>query len=266
MTTPAAPRDPAVRTATLAGGGAFTWSDEGSGPTIVAVHGLPGSTRDYRWLGAALPDTVRFVRLDMPGFGGTPRESGAAEDIDARGAFVAAALEALGIERCVLVGHSMGGPVALSAAVQARRRVHALGLLASVGLRPHVLLRRFVGRHAFARAVDSPVVRAPALATLKVLFRAAGFPPRTTAQEIAQTMRCISAVDFAVQARNTGRLEVPTLHAWARDDEFIEPAVLEEHAAALPAGPRLTFERGGHNIQKSHAVELAEALVALARA
>ena len=54
---------------------------------------------------------------------------------------------------------------------------------------------------------------------------------------------------------------VPTLTAWAEDDPFIEKAVLEEHAALLPPGPRLSWREGGHNVQKSQAVELAAALV-----
>lgn len=40
--------------------------------------------------------------------------------------------------------------------------------------------------------------------------------------------------------------------------------MFEEHAAALPRGPRLSRATGGHNIQKSRAVELAEALAAFA--
>ncbi len=263
MSTPAAPRDPELRSA-VGPAGPFGYTDEGRGPVIVAVHGLPGSTRDFRWLGAALPDTVRFVRLDLPGFGGTPLSTGPGPGIDARGAFVARALATLGLERCVLVGHSMGGAVAISAAVQSPGRVAALGLLASIGLRRHVMLRRFVGHHLFARAVDLPLVRRPARALLKALLRQAGFPAQITGAEVAQTLRCVAAVDFETQARNTARLAVPTLSAWAEDDTFIERAIFEEHAAALPRGTRLTFPTGGHNIQKSHAVELAAALVELA--
>lgn len=43
--TPERPSDPDVRTAQLPGG-SFTWTDEGQGPVLVAVHGLPGSVRD----------------------------------------------------------------------------------------------------------------------------------------------------------------------------------------------------------------------------
>lgn len=263
MATPAAPRDPELKEAQLAGGH-FAYTDEGAGPAIVAIHGLPGSSRDYRWLGAALPPTVRFVRLDLPGFGGTPVASAPGPSIDERGAFVVEAIAALRLERCVLVGHSMGGPVALSAAVQASGKVTALGLLSSVGLRPHRLMRRFVGRHLFARAVDAPVLRGPTRSLLKAAFRSVGFPAQTRTDEVAHTVRCVAAVDFGVQARNTTRLTCPTLCAWADDDAFIEQAVFEQHAAALPAGPRLRWPDGGHNIQKSHAVELGEALAALA--
>lgn len=265
MAVPSAPRDPPTRTA-AGPAGPFSYADEGAGPVIVAVHGLPGSARDWRWLGAALPASVRFVRLEMPGFGGTPLATGPGAGIDARGAFVAGALEALGIGRCTLVGHSMGGAVALSAAVQAGPRVGALALVASLGLRRHRLLRRFVGHRAFARALGVPGLRAPALALLRAGFRALGFPAQTTPAEVAHTVRCLAGVDFEVQRRNTARLAVPTLCAWADDDAFIEPEVAGEHAAALPGGPRLRWAEGGHNLQKSRSVELAAALVELARA
>jgi pimeloyl-ACP methyl ester carboxylesterase len=263
MTTPAAPSDPPLRTGQVAGG-RFTWTDEGAGPVIVAVHGLPGSVRDWRWLSSALPRTVRFVRLDLPAFGGTPLETAPGPHLDARGAFVNAALDALAIERCVILGHSMGGPVALSAAAHAPGRISALGLLSSVGLRPHRLIRRFWGYKTWAKAMDVPGVSIPARAALRALFRASGFPSQTTTEEVAHTTRCLGALDYAAQGANTRAWKGTTLTAWAEDDAFIEPAVFEEHAAALPPGPRLKWSVGGHNIQKTQAVELAQALVPLA--
>lgn len=264
MTTPAAPSDPQPRTGHLASG-PFTWTEEGEGSTtIVAVHGLPGSVRDWRWLSSALPRTFRFVRLDMPAFGGTPLQTAPGPHLDQRGAFVVAALDALGINRCVLVGHSMGGPVALSAAVQSKGRVASLALLASVGLRPHKLLRAFPGRKAWAWAMDNAVLKAPSRTILKTAFTMSGFPRSTTKEEVAHTTRCLAVLDFPAQQRNTAAWKGPTLSAWADDDTFIEGEVFEEHAAALPAGPRLKWPDGGHNIQKSKAVELAEALVSLA--
>lgn len=199
----------------------------------------------------------------MPGFGGTPRETAPGPHLDQRGAFVAGALEALGIERCVLLGHSMGGPVALSAAAHSPKRIAALGLLSSVGLRPHRLIRRFWGVEAWAAALEAPLIGAPVRAFLRRAFIASGFPKQTTAAEVAFTTRCLSVLDFDAQRRNSDAWEGPTLVAWTEDDTFIEPAIFREHSASLPGGPRLCWPTGGHNIQKSRAVELAEALVSL---
>jgi len=115
-----------------------------------------------------------------------------------------------------------------------------------------------------ARAVTVPVVRRPTVRLLKVGFRALGFPSSITDADVAQTLQHVAAVDFAAQVRNTARLAVPTLTAWAEDDPLIEDAIFLEHAAALPPGPRLRWVEGGHNIQKTHAVELAAALAELA--
>ncbi len=263
MTTPSLPRDPPLRLAHVPGG-PFSYTDEGAGPVVVAIHGLPGSVRDFRWLGAALPDTVRFVRLDLPGFGGTPLATAPDPSIAARGAFVIDALRALAIPRCAVIGHSMGGAVALSAAVQAPDRVAGLGLIASIGLRPHHVLRRLAGPMLLARAVDMPMLAGPTRLMFRAMLRQAGFPTQQlTDDAVAHTLRCVAALDFQVQVRNTAQLTVPTLAAWALDDSLIERAVSEEHAGALPPGPRLVFAAGGHNIQKSQAVELAMGLLGM---
>lgn len=260
MGTPAAPSDPHKRSATVAGG-AFSYTAEGDGPhTLVAVHGLPGTARDFRWLAPALPPGIRLVRLELPGFGETPLATDPATHVDARAAFVLRALAALEVKRCVVLGHSMGGPVAVSAAVQGAGVVAGLALLSSVGLRPHHLLRRTVGRGMWARAVDVPVLGRGVGRLAHLAMRQAGFPASTTVGEAAQTLRIVGRLDFGALQRNVAALQVPTLAAHAQDDPFIEPPVQRELWGALPQGPRLWFDDGGHNIQKSRALELGAAL------
>ncbi len=252
-----------LRHQALGQGGPFSYTDEGTGPCIVAVHGLPGSIRDFRYLGGALPRTVRLIRLDLPGFGDTPARS-AGLSLEARGRFVVQALDALRIDRCVLAGHSMGGSVATQAAVLAPGRVSGLALISSVGTRKHRMLRRFPTPKALVTAVDAPLTR---WATRRLLHRAfvlGGFSPATPLREVAQTVRILGALDLRQHAENLGRLTVPTLVAWADDDALIEPAMFEELCRLVPTGPRLHWVTGGHNLQKSHAGELAAALGSLA--
>jgi pimeloyl-ACP methyl ester carboxylesterase len=85
--------------------GPFTYTDEGAGEVVVALHGLPGSVRDWRWLAPALAG-VRLVRIDQPGFGGTPLQTEPDSSLAARTRFVLAALAALAIDRFVVLGPS----------------------------------------------------------------------------------------------------------------------------------------------------------------
>lgn len=259
MPPPPLPSDPPRRRGTLPGGRAFAFTDEGEGPVVLAVHGIPGSARDFRWLAPALPG-VRLVRLDLPGFGETPLASGPGASLVERGAFVAAAAQALGLERYALLGHSMGGGVAIAAAAQRPEPVTALALVSSIGLRPHRAFRRVRAPGAVATALGLPLVGGPLRALVRRAFVTMGFSPLVTGAEVAHTLRCIAGTRFEDQAAHVKRLRAPTLLAWADDDAFIEPEVFEALAAALPEGPRLRWPTGGHNPQKGHALELGAAV------
>jgi len=97
---------------------------------VVLLHGQPGSGADWQQVIGELPDGLGVVAPDRPGYGASPRPAGG---FAAGARAVVAELDARGIDRAVLVGHSYGGGVALAAARLAPERVEALVLLASVG-------------------------------------------------------------------------------------------------------------------------------------
>jgi 3-oxoadipate enol-lactonase len=104
----------------------------GDGPAVVLVHaGICDSGMwDAQW--GALADGRRLMRFDMRGFGRSPVPSAAyshARDL-------IAVMDAAGISEAAIVGASMGGRVALEAALAAPARVSALVLVGS-GLPGH---------------------------------------------------------------------------------------------------------------------------------
>jgi pimeloyl-ACP methyl ester carboxylesterase len=255
---PEHPSDPPLHRAELDGRG-ITWVDAGAGPTtLVMIHGLPGSHRDFRWLAPRLEPHARVIRLDMPGFGGStaisPRLSPLAEHLLRR-------LDHLELDRVVLVGHSLGGPQALLAASRSPDRVAGLALLASPGLRPHRALRASRGMPWVSRGLRVPVLHRPLMRATQAVMQRAGFPRRTPTSEIQRTVDVVARLDFLPIRNAAAALRVPTLIAWADDDPLIEPAIAEELAVALPDGPRLRWETGGHNIQKTRADELGPAML-----
>ena len=196
----------------------------------------------------------------MPGQGDTPLDTGSGPSIGDRARYVRQVIEALDLDRVLLVGHSMGGGIASSAAVN-NPRVVALGLLATIGAWKHKGLLRlpsFMPRLAdrdWTWTLSRPLARQG--------FQAAGFPSYYDDASLRHTLRCAGALDFDEVARAHGAVKVPTLVAWAEDDPLIEPEVALDVVDRVPAGPRLRWPVGGHNIQKTHAQELGPALLGL---
>jgi pimeloyl-ACP methyl ester carboxylesterase len=155
------------------------------------------------------------VALDLPGFGASdlpvrPRISAYAED-------VLAVVDELGLERFVLVGHSLGGAVATAVAERVPTRTAALVLLAPAGF----------GRIRLAEAVSIPGVRNVTAALL----------PRA----LASSRAC--AVAYSTMISNGGRIDPETLRRTkARAGEAL-PGAREATRAVVAAG---LSKRGFH--------------------
>lgn len=258
---PEVPSDPGgVELALSAGPARIT--DEGEGPTFLLVHGMPGSSRDFRWLGAALAPSARVVRVDLPGSGRTPVGRWG-RDVDARGAFVAEVADALSLEDAVVLGHSMGGAVA-TAAARASERLTALALLASVGATPHLGFRAFLAVRPVGYGLGLPGAGRAAGPLVRRAFLQAGFKGFAD-DELVRTMQVLARFRFGVHASNLASVGKPTLVAWCADDRVVEPAIAERLYWTAPAGPRICFPTGGHALQASRASELAESLLAWRR-
>ena len=101
---------------------------------IVLVHGASGNLEDLRLaLGDRLAVNRRVILVDRPGHGWSDRSDGAADASPARqAALIAQALNRIGIERFVLLGHSLGGTIATAFAIAYPARIAGLILLAPV--------------------------------------------------------------------------------------------------------------------------------------
>ena len=110
--------------------GRLSTLEAGSGPPLVAIHGL-GATK-----GSFLPTVIglaarhRVIALDLPGFGDSDKPIAAAYDAPYFARAVLALLDALDIEHAHLIGNSMGGRVALEVGLSHPERVGRLVLLA----------------------------------------------------------------------------------------------------------------------------------------
>jgi pimeloyl-ACP methyl ester carboxylesterase len=106
----------------------------GAEPAVVLIHGASGNMEDMRIaLGEKLARSHRVILIDRPGHGWSSRPPGDDYASPARQAeLVAAALQELGVERAILVGHSWGGAFVTAYALAFPERTAGLVLLSAV--------------------------------------------------------------------------------------------------------------------------------------
>ncbi|MCU0263060.1 MAG: alpha/beta hydrolase [Candidatus Nanopelagicales bacterium] len=243
-------------------GAPLAYIDQGTGPvTVVAIPGLPGSTRDFRWLAPKLAPPLRVIRVDLPGYGRSPRSRFVGMTISQRADPIRALIATLNLAPVVLLGHSSGGTVVAHLSRHHPSLVRCCVLLAPPGPVPHSS-RRLV--RAAAHALHLPAARLVLDPIGRRVFAAAGFPSYLTDDERCHTVLDDAAFDFAEHAENLAHMNHPTLVAWARDDPIIPADRFLAVATLVPPGPRLSYDQGGHAIQKTHAEELSRASIAFA--
>ena len=111
-------------------GNRIHYVDVGSGPAIVMVHGLGGQMANFTYaLVDQLKDRFRVVVMERPGAGYSDRAPGASARLGVQADVVAGFIARLGLGRPLLVGHSLGGALALAVALQHPEAVSGLALL-----------------------------------------------------------------------------------------------------------------------------------------
>ena len=244
--------------------GTVRYAKRGEGDVaIVLIHGLGGDLDNWLFNIDALAEWASVYALDLPGHGQSSKNIA---DPTLRGLaqVLIAFMDEVGIENAHLVGHSLGGAVAMQMAVDAPDRVRSLALIGSVGLGTEInsgYIDAFVT--AGSRRVLKPV--------LECLFAKKELVSRQLVDDVLKYKR-LDGVDEALKklssslfasGRQQARLgealrdvDIPIMVIWGEDDEII-PA---KHAATLIGKARTHVIGGaGHMVQ----MEAANAVNAL---
>lgn len=106
---------------------------EANAPPIVLLHGASGNLEDMRMaLGTRLAQHHRVILIDRPGHGRSTIDGDAPLSLATQAMLLARSFDQLGLQHVTLVGHSLGGALALAVAREAADRVAGLVLLAPV--------------------------------------------------------------------------------------------------------------------------------------
>ncbi|GIJ60085.1 alpha/beta fold hydrolase [Virgisporangium aurantiacum] len=110
----------------------IAYREAGRGPTVLLIHGWPTSSYLWRDVIPWLAPANRVIAIDLPGFGGSTKPLDAPYDLPYHERVLDGFLDDLGVDRLALVGHDIGGPIAVSWALHRPERVLGLGILNTV--------------------------------------------------------------------------------------------------------------------------------------
>ena len=244
-----------------------SYRQQGSGPPLLLLHGITASSDCWIEVMPALAERHTVIAPDLMGHGASAKPMGD-YSLGAFASTIRDLLLALGHERATVVGHSLGGGVAMQFSYQFPERVERLVLVSSGGLgrEVHIMLR--------AATLPGADFVMPALARTGALGAGAavgrfleriGLHPSPDFQGVADGWATLgdeeacraflhtarSIIDLGGQRVNASdklylAADVPVLIIWGERDPLIPVAHAHSAHELMPHSRLEVFERGGH--------------------
>jgi pimeloyl-ACP methyl ester carboxylesterase len=222
-----------------------------SGPTLVFLHGWMHSRQDLRPLAELLSEEYKVILLDLPGFGTSPLPHGASDEGggwstgDYAGALHTLLMK-LQIERCSLIGHSLGGRISVRYAAAHPEVVHALVLIGTPGL-PYTRPLKDILRSRFIKLLVSVAKRIDGLTGSRFFphYLAPRFGSRDykSAGKLRKTL--VKAVNEDLTPEATA-IKAPTLLIWGESDQQAPVEIGHRYHELLEGSTLLVLPHRGH--------------------
>jgi pimeloyl-ACP methyl ester carboxylesterase len=237
-------------------------------PPVVLIHGLSGQLQHWDYgVAEALAKDFRVIALDRPGCGWSDRDGAGQAPVGEQGRMIQALLDDLGVEKPVLVGHSLGGAIALAMALDRPEKAGALALLCplthevgeTIPVFKPLEVRNAAIRGLIGATLAAPLAKRQGPEALTAVFAPEPWPQdfpikgggalglRPKAYVVASEDLVSAERIIAAQAARYGALKVPGGVLYGAQDAILDPKVhgeaMQAHGLAYEA-----LEGRGHMI------------------
>jgi pimeloyl-ACP methyl ester carboxylesterase len=224
---------------------------------VLLVHGYGGSSASYRPIIDRLAERYRVIAVDLPGFGRSDKRTG---DYSPMGMadVLARVLDAKGIARAHVVGHSWGSSVVLAFALRYPTRLDRLVVASSFVFDDQLLplFRWARASRGLGKLLYAMVYREAMGERLYLNFADPALVTEEVVDEVRRGLRSPGAVAAAAEAAHRMNLDqlqrdyrhvaAPTLVLWGREDRVALVAYGERLARMLPRARLVVLPQCGH--------------------
>lgn len=233
------------------------YRDEGSGQTVVLIHGTSSSLHAWEPWTEKLKHSYRVIRMDLPGSGLTGHKRGNQYEIQEDIAFLKAFNEKLGIERMHIVGSSLGGKIAWEYSLLYPDKVMSLTLINALGYvqkswPPAIELAQLP---VFDKVLENFLPKFAVKQSLKAVY----FDQRLITEELvnryydlslykrnreAFTLRVKASLDNG--SDRITNISSPTLILWGKEDIYFPVENAFRFDSDIPNSKTIVYENVGH--------------------
>ena len=239
-------------------------------PSLLLIHGFGNSLQSFRELAPRLADCCHVVAIDMPGYGLSDKPVNFDYHNRPQAKVLIAAAKEIGLQRVIYVGHSLGGAVALQAAVldpNARGLVLLNPGIIRTGVPKIVQItlpplprmsakmfasRDFRGNFLKQSYADPSIVTEKVIDDVMLGARAEGYMAGMTS--LMKQYREGEEIALAPQVK------VPTLIPWGDRDKNKPLSEADELQAMIPGSRLVHFANAGHYVHEEAAEGVAQAI------
>jgi pyruvate dehydrogenase E2 component (dihydrolipoamide acetyltransferase) len=226
----------------------------------ILIHGFGGDLNSWLFNHQELAESLTVYALDLPGHGGSSKQVGSGT-VGEFARMLEMFMDAAGLERSHLIGHSLGGAVALEFAVSRPERALSLVLIAGVGLGPEIdgdYLNGFVaaGRRKDLKPHLEKLFADPKLAGRQLVEDVLKYKRMDGVEAALRTIvdQFYSGGGQVVVLRDRlSALSIPVMVIWGGEDRIV-PA---SHTQNLPGNVRVEVLPGsGHMVHMEAATKV----------
>ena len=254
---------------TEVGGLRVRYADRGFGDSVVLLlHGFGGDLDNWMFNLDSLAEKHRLLALDLPGHGQSVKTN-VDPSLSGMATFVRKFLDVLSVSSVHVVGHSMGGAIAMQLASDSPETVKSLGLICSAGLGPDInsdYLRGFIEAQSQQELklvleqlfADESLVNLQLVNNLLNYKRMDGVEASLNA--LSETL--ISAGEQTFLTDNIVASGIPVLVIWGKKDRIIPVSHAQNFSAAGGYCVEVEiFDSAGHMVQMEKAYEVNRSLL-----